>query len=325
MKNLLLILNHLKGALILLLVFGAVAGMGMDGVDEADGRLGNVEFTVVQQQMSQIHRAADHDVVFLGDSTALNDIDARELQKIMGQSVVNVGVMAACGTETINGQLDFILHQITNANADHHPHIIITINPFSFRRLDENLAGFARQNLTGRLQSLSMQRRIRYSIRSLIGQVLTWPLPGSFGVAHGDSRGLVHAMELGNGTFADPNPPLHSVRLTADAVNDVSAIKDTEHQLLANIDAKIIAELRESGCSVDLLITPIPLEISTRSVKQATLSLNDHTVNQLGLNDWLAMPWTMSGEWFANQHLSAEGRATYTKALAIKLQQRYSD
>lgn len=297
----------------------------MDGIDEADGRLGNVEFTVVKQQISRTHRAIDKDIVFLGDSTALNDIDASALQDSLGQSVISVAVMAACGAETINGQLEVLLDQITDSTDEHRPHIIITINPISFQRFDSNLAGFSSQGLKRAPKTLSMQRQIRYSIRSLIGQVLTWPLPGSFGVAHGDSSGLVHTMELGNGTFADPNPSLHSVRLNKDAVNDVSAIRNTEHQILTNIDPAIIAKLRDSGCTVDLLITPIPLEITTRNVMLAILSLNDNTVNQLGINDWIPMPWEMSGELFANQHLSAEGRATYTNALAIKLQQRYSE
>ena len=325
MKDLLLILKHVKGGLILLLLFGAAAGMSVDGIDEADGRLGNVEFTVVKEQMSRTHRAINKDIVFLGDSTALNDIDASGLQQATGQSVVSVAVMAACGPETINGQLEVILDQITDSTDDHRPHIIVTINPISFQRYDSNLAGFSSKGLTGVQQTLSMQRQIRYSVRALMGRLLTWPLPGSFGVAHGDSSGLIHAMDLGSGTFADPNPPLHSVRLIEDVTNDVSAIKHTEHQILTNIDPTIIAKLRASGCSVDLLITPIPLEISTRKVMLAILSLNDNTVNQLGLNDWIPMPWEMSGELFANQHLSAEGRATYTKALAIKLQQRYSD
>lgn len=324
MNSLLLILNQLKGAVLLCVAFSGIAALTASDIDEGDGRLGNVEYTVIESQKLRLDSASENAFVFLGDSTALNDIDARLLQDSLDQKVTSVAVMAACGVEMIAQQLSVILDQVRTSTSDHRPHIIITVNPISFQRFDSNLSDFAQQSELNNSVTLSVQRRIRYSVRSLIGKVISWPLPGSFGVAYGDPSGLSYSLTQGNGTFDDPNPPLHDVQLAADENKDLSSVGNTEHQLLTNIDRKTISELRRLGCTVELLVTPIPLEMSTRQILARIHALSDNVVHDLYLDGWVAMPWQMSGQLFSNQHLSPEGRAIYTKALAIELKQRYS-
>ena len=324
MKSLLLILNQLKGAVLLSLAFSSIVALTASDMDEGGGRLGNVEYTVIESQKLRLDSASENAFVFLGDSTALNDIDARLLQDSLDQKVTSVAVMAACGVETIAHQLSVILDQVRTSTSDHRPHIIITVNPISFERFDFNLSNFAQQSESDDAARLSVQRRIRYSVRSLIGRVIAWPLPGSFGVVYGDPSGLRYSITQGNGTFDDPNPPLHDVQLTASENKDLSSIGNTEHQLLTKIDRKTISELRRLGCTVELLVTPIPLEMSTRPILARIHALSDNAVHDLYLDGWVAMPWQMSGQLFSNQHLSPEGRATYNNALAIELKQRYS-
>jgi len=166
--------------------------------------------TVILHQADSSRERTDAEVVLLGDSSCLMDVDARRLTELLGRRVLNLG---------LNSHLDLaaqatLLGEFQRSNPGQPRVVILLMHPEALRRagsepyplavLTHYLAGtdhFRNGGVEGQILRWSGAEifRGRY-----LSRIMPSPLGGSFGRFYGFSPDLENYMTRRNGSAVDP-------------------------------------------------------------------------------------------------------------------------
>lgn len=165
------------------------------------------ETTVLTTQLNRAKSLRNADTIIIGDSSALMDIDASELSKVLQKNVQNLSTMGYVGPAGYRSLLE--LYFSNNQVLDT---LIIQINPIILSNVEMSFT-----NMTYENQAISKSMSYKYDFpkigmeyvrRNVMGNVLPTPLPGRYGEKYRFRRLMENYLDQHNGSMFDPLPDL---------------------------------------------------------------------------------------------------------------------
>jgi hypothetical protein len=268
-----------------------------------------IESTVVAEQMARARSLGDVDILTIGDSSALMDVDQRQLRAALGgtraESLATVGWVGPAGY----GQL---LDRFRDGGG--RASTVLVLMHGATLKVEERT-----YSETG-MEAAVLERSARPD-RLLLARERLWqawstdaidfPLPGVYGHVYGGARLLARALHEGAGSLIDPNAPLDGGGLEPFRY----ALSDAFAKRLPALGAA----LRRGSWNVVCAVTPIPASMEDDESRRTRQRVVRTLVEALGCRA-LELPSQLPDRWFATTtHLSVAGRGEYTRQLARTL------
>jgi hypothetical protein len=276
--------------------------------------LGTIEDILLAAQMERARTLAQVDVLVIGDSSALMDVDAT----VLGDALhLRVDTLATVG---YSGPLGFVRLAETYAAQGrrlptlvflvHGTSLAITEESFRAKGLEALVLGKANPN---RSPVGGARRQI---VDGGIRRAVHYPLPGSFGRHYGWPEDLVAALERGHGTLLDPG------QLGGEAGGKRPFSFELSPAVRARLPGMADSLVKLAPERIVVAITPVP----EGSVGPDTLAQREAVAKELvdalrlPPGALLPLPAAMpDGDFASFTHLGASGRARYTALLAARL------
>jgi hypothetical protein len=268
-----------------------------------------IEDVIVEAQLGRAAKAAGSDVLVIGDSSALMDVDAAELGRALGGK--RVECLALIGFVGPAAQVEMALRAGGRA-----PVLVWLVNGASLALDERWLSGEPYEAWV--MNGAPPPRGLGHALRDLIyaatvARTVARPLPGRFGEIYGLPEDLSREIASGHGTVTDPN------RLTG-----LKAEPDGyRFTLSAPVEARLprAAELlrRVSADKIRVGLTPLPRTLAGAHTESSRREVQARLLDKLGLGAEaaLATDVTFPDDHFATPtHLAARGRARFTAQLA---------
>jgi hypothetical protein len=267
---------------------------------------------IIVHQAESSRARSDAEVVLLGDSSCLMDVNARQLGEALGQRALNLGTISYLDL----GAHARLLREFTQANPGHPRVVVLLMNPAALRHpgsepyplavLTHFLAGNDHHRLdtfAGRFNAFSGVDAFQSRLQS---RALPTPFTDSFGRFYGFTTGLERFMSEHNGSAVDPGT-------NAAKGNAEYRLSPTLETLSREFRAAVPA-----GTKLLIGITPVPAKFSGPNYPALR--------NQM-LRDWsvwlqadaalLELPATLLDEQMAGAtHLKPAAIPAYTESLA---------
>ena len=274
----------------------------------------DVDRTILIHQAESSRVRSGADVVLLGDSSCLMNVNARQLGSALGLRALNLGTFSFLDL----GAHARLLREFTQANPGHPRIVVLLMNPEALRRIGSEpyplavmerfLAGtdyHQTDTLGGSFNALSgvdgFQGR-------LLSRALPTPLPftNSFGRFYGFTSGLERFMSAHDGSAVDPGTN--------------SAKGNAEYRLSATLE-NLSRDFRAAvppGTKLLVGITPVPTKFAGPNYP----ALRDQLLREWSV--WLKadaalfeLPATLPDEQLTGAtHLKPAAVPAYTEALA---------
>ena len=275
----------------------------------------DVDRSILVHQVEASRRPQEAEVVLVGDSSCLMNVDAKLLGERLGRRVLNLGTLSYLD---LNAAAT-LLREYTTANPGRLQAVVVLLHPEALRRVAPEAAYFRLLHglLDGQEVSLEtgLQARLRrgLGLEALRGRILCrllpTPLPGAYGRHYGFTTDLERYLDAHHGSALDPE----SRPLTGSA----------EYRLAPQQEApsrNFRAALPE-GVSLLAGIAPVPAGFA----EGRYAATRDRMLKQW--SEWLeahaplsALPATLPDAHFASvAHLNADGVPHFTAALAEAL------
>ena len=272
----------------------------------------DVDRTVLTHQVEASRQTHDAEILFLGDSSCLMDVDARQLGQLLGRRVLNLGTLSFLD---LNAHAA-LLRQYLAANPNRVRSVVVLLHPAALRRVGPEAwhVNFldALLNQEDFHWGTGLHARLADALaldlfRSRIGgRLVPSPLPGNYGRFYGFSDDLERYLTAHDGSAVDPDVPAFS--------------GSPEYRLAAQLEgpSRNFRALVPAGVTLLAGLTPVPTHFAgTRHAATRDTLLRqwsqwldaDGTLTQL--------PATLPDDLFARTtHLNEAGAHRYTEALA---------
>ncbi|MBE7503230.1 MAG: hypothetical protein HS113_23675 [Verrucomicrobiales bacterium] len=296
----------------------------------------DMDRVVLLHQAEASRSGAVADLVLVGDSSCLMNVDAVRLGERLGIEVLNLGTLSYVDVET-HGRL---LATFAATHPGEPGAAVLLLHPHRLRlrpgdryhtevlqsHLEgrDPLAAFTEAGRLGRWLGLESWRE------RVLSRVLPWPLQGAYRVRYGFTHDLWRHLEANRGSAVDPN------RYEAG-----KAPGGAEYRLAPGLEAESRAFRRLVPENTVLWagVTPVPADEVSVAPGSAARPTADGDRTGLGgvgkalldgWSEWLrpveplaGLPFALPSDWFASStHLNAAGRERYTDLLAEELRGR---
>lgn len=281
----------------------------------------SVEAIIVESQLERARAGQPADVLILGDSSALMDVDAAALgQALGGADVVGLGTLGFVGPKGYAAILDRYLDEVRDGAA---PRLVVfLINSASLLLTASELEarGFESMVVAGRFQRpLGPVQGAREKLYlDVVAPALNPPLPGRYGQVYGWPDDLARVLDAESGTCTDPSEPLPEAAPGSRRAYTFTLSEGVRDRL--PVLRRALARLGPERVRVS--ITPIPHSKEHDETAAARAAVAAELLAELGLpaSSWLELPASLPDPSFATStHLAPAGKSVYTQALAAAL------
>jgi hypothetical protein len=272
----------------------------------------DIESIVIQRQFERSKSLPQVDVLLIGDSSALMDVDVTALEERLGQRVESLATVGFVGPA---GYAHLLERYATGGR--HLPTVVLLMHGYSLSLAESvfQTMGFERMVLTDqpRLRERRFKAAQRTLADALVRPVVSIPLPGLFAKAYGWREDLVAAIDAGHGSLTDPNTL--SKRGTGYEFSVSDAVANRLGQL-----GQTLATLHPDRLL--FAITPLPEDDVGPSTLSSRAQAAARVASLLGTQATMldGLPPMMSRQSFASPtHLAASGRESFTTVLGDTL------
>jgi hypothetical protein len=273
----------------------------------------DVDRTVIVQQIDASNRADQADILLIGDSSCLMNIDATLLSEISGKRVTNLGTLSFLDIHTFSRLLRNYLSNQTKEPAT----IIFLAHPDFVRKKSSSRAHLETFDFYINQKDHAYGYLAPWDPRRLLGTHIVdgrflsripIPLSGSFGRFYGFTTELMEFMNLHNGSAIDPR------RLQVD---DLTGSTDYRVAKFHSRQAPDLTSAIPTSAKLYLGLTPVPESFPEGDFRvEYDRLLQDWSAaftNALSLGK---LPPTLDDAAFATKtHLTGKAAKEYTRIL----------
>lgn len=308
----------------------------------------DMDRVVLLHQAEASRSAAAADLVLVGDSSCLMNVDAVRLGERLGLEVLNLGTLSYVDLET-QGRL---LATFAATHPGQPKAAVLLLHPHRLRLrpgdryhtevLQSHLEGRATSTALGGSGRLGRWLGLESWRERVLSRVLPWPLHGAYRAKYGFTHDLWRYLEANRGSAVDPNR--YEARESRGGA---------EYRLAPGLEAesRALRRLVPENTVLWAGVTPVPADevlVASASVARpagdrdptglagAPASLAGSGMGKAlldGWSEWLkpvealdGLPFVLPSDWFASStHLNAAGRERYTDLLAEALRRRLGD
>ncbi len=276
----------------------------------------DIDRTLLVHQAEASRARHDADVLLLGDSSCLMDVDAKQLGDQLGRPALNLGTLSYLDLNAAAA----LLRRSVVANPDRLRAVVLLLHPEALRRTSPEAYHVAvlknfldgedfMPGTTGR-DRLSTFLGLEIFRARLLARVLPTPLPGAYGRRYGFSAELERHLTEHHGSAIDPDPqPFKG---------------SAEYRLAPQLEAasRAFRAAVPAGVKLFVGITPAPEGFVRANHRQL------HSQMLRDLSGWLQaepleLPAELPDHFFVKTtHLSEAGACAYTELLARQLEAR---
>jgi hypothetical protein len=272
----------------------------------------DVDRTILVHQLEACRATNDADVLLVGDSSCLMDVDARQLGAQLNRPVLNLGTLSYLDPNA----WATLVREYVAANPGRLRAVVLLAHPEALRRtgaevwhldfMDRQLNGEDFVPMNGPLDWASDALGLEIFRGRVYSRILASALPGAYGRFYGFSDGLERYLIAHDGSAVDPDArPLSG---------------NAEYRLSAQLEApsRNFRAAVPPGARLLAGLTPAPAKFAGTRYPET----RDALLGQW--NQWLQadatlkdLPATMPDERFARTtHLNETGARAFTDALA---------
>ena len=274
----------------------------------------DVDRTILIHQIEAASQPQDAQIVLLGDSSCLMDVDAAALTERLGRAVLNLGTLSYLD---LSAQAA-LLQRFTQANPGRLRRVVLLLHPEALRRPtpEPYYTKLFRSLLEQRespAPTVHGRRLARWlgleTLRErVVARLVPTPLPGAYGRRYGFSRELEAYLQAHRGSAIDPTTrPFEG---------------SAEYRLAPTWQAacRRFRSSLPSGVRVAVGITPVPTGFALRDYRDTRARMLRQLAAWLDAEALESLPPVLPDAWFASvTHLNARGVPHYTTALAAAL------
>ena len=290
--------------LVALLLFAAT--LVLDGLAPARGLSGDISSIVIATQLERARTIGPADLLVIGDSSALMDIDpVRLAQSLGGITVESLATNARVGPAGYGRMLETYARHVGSL-----PAILLLLHGVSFAMPESQYIEHPVEwfEVDEPLPSNPLVRAPDIAYERLIAPAFDLPLPGTYGSHYGQRQNLVSALWKGHGSLEDPNV----LRFESEPFEYECSPAFTER---LGILRHMLDRLQPSR--VFLGLTPVPEERVGKGTRETRAEIEQSTVRVLRRATLLDLPGSLPDDRFATQtHLNAAGRPGYSDLVA---------
>jgi len=275
----------------------------------------DVDRTVLLHQTCASRAKHQADLLLLGDSACLMDVNAARLGELLGRRALNLSTLSYLSLPG-HGRL---LREYVAANPGQLRTVVLLLHPGTLRLqaqpadYDELLANYIAgrdsfQTATGQGQ-LNRWLGLEVFRGRLLSRFLPFPLPGQYGLAYGFTTDLWHRLDERQGGVTDP----HHL--------DLSSARGSAEFRLARQFERQSRQFHNGvphGVKLVVGLTPVPESFAQQNHAQTCQQMLEQLAGWLGADAMLTnLPATLPDELFASvTHLNARGADRFTDLLA---------
>jgi hypothetical protein len=278
----------------------------------------DVDRTVLLHQAWASQSKHKADLLLLGDSACLMDVNAARLGELLGRRALNLSSLSYLSLPA-HGRL---LREYATANPGQLRTVVLLLHPGTLRLqaqpadYDELLASY----LAGRdsFQTATRQGQLNRWLGlevfrgRLLSRCLPFPLPGQYGLAYGFTTDLWRRLDERQGSATDP----HRLDL-------LSARGSAEYRLAGQFEgqSRQFRNYVPPGVKLVVGLTPVPESFAQQNHAQTCRLMLEQLAGWLGADAALTnLPATLPDELFATvTHLNDRGGERFTELLAKEL------
>lgn len=269
--------------------------------------------TILIHQAEASRTASSADIILIGDSSCLMDVNARQLSELTGKRVLNLGTLSHV---ELNAHA-YLLRAGLDSNATQT--IVVLMHPESLR-LAARAAYFSgviysyfKGTSFSPNQSVLLRTLGIYEVRDrVLPRALPIPLAGEYGQYYGFNQNLWNHLTQNNGSALDP----HTYPATTPAGNP-------EYRLAAQLESasKDFSSRLPPNTRLIVGITPSPSDYVYRNHSENCRAMLATWSQWLNAEVTLTnLPFILPPTHFATTtHLNALGVSEYTRLLAEQL------
>ena len=277
----------------------------------------DVDRTILTHKIDASQSRSDAEIVLMGDSSCLMDVDARQLSQELGKPVLNLGTLSYLGLESQAALLRELLRRnerrVKTVVLLMHPEALrlVSPGPYHTRFLDSQIRG----------EDFFLPARPRDYVSHFLGfeifrgrllaRIIPTPLGGPFGRRYGFSSDLERYLTEHRGSVIEPD---HQKLNGSAEYRLAPQFQNASHAFRSAVPANI---------KLLVGITPVPESFAGRHYPQTRGQLLTQWQSWLRADAVLTnLPPTLPDHLFTKTtHLAEEGMRTYTSALtkALKL------
>ncbi|HOX03645.1 MAG TPA: hypothetical protein P5555_15295 [Candidatus Paceibacterota bacterium] len=275
----------------------------------------DVDRTVLLHQAAASEVRSEAELIFVGDSSCLMDVDPRVVARATGRPALNLGTLSHLDLE---GQ-QRLLGRFFQANPVRGQTVVLLMNPASLRLWPEAAWPssilddfYARRDPIG--HSSGIDRWLGFEIvrARLLGPAWPTPLPGAFGQRYGFTRDLWRAMSAQGGHLIDPR------RLEPGSIRG-----STEYSIAAVWEkgGRLFRSRLPRGIRLAAGFTPVPVSLTDGDLDRRGRDLLRQWAEWLEADQVLTgLPAAWGDDRFATPtHLDEEGAREFSMQLGIEL------
>lgn len=275
-----------------------------------------LEAVIIAEKARLARISEPAEVLLLGDSSCLMDVDAPELERLLGRTVVNLGTVSYLG---LSAQKE-LMAEFIRSHATAPKWIVVLMHPEALRR-SESVPGyesFLRRELAGKGGGSGLAVPTRFEVVTgadllrgrVLSSVIPTLLPGGFGTEYGSNWELIRVLGRNAGSLVEPG--------TFDAMEDVGS---HEYRLAAGLEG-VSQDFRTSvpdSCRICVGITPVAAPFAKTDYAETHATLLSTWAGWMNA-EGLDLPATLPVDQFASRtHLNARGVRAFTHVLARQL------
>jgi len=274
----------------------------------------SVDYMIVLEQLKRATTVVRPDVVLIGDSSCLMDVDAQRLSAGLGRSAESLCTLAYVGPDGYAQLLSKLIERDASPRL-----VVVILNQAGFQRdasWDSWPAFVKNGGIFPAPRVQFPQSALDYIRLDLVERAVYRPLPGRYATYYGGDLQLSRYIATHRGSAVDPNT----------GMQPGSAVDYSMNQQFTQALASLAAVVRQIGAArVLLMISSAPDGTLTPESELQRAETAKRIAAILGLpeNNILDTPASMPNAFFSTvTHLNRRGRQVLTGDVVKMIQQR---
>ena len=257
------------------------------------------------------------DIVLIGDSSCLMNIDASQLGELTGKKVVNLGTVSFLDMKIFSEILDRYLRTQTKMPSE----IVLMVHPDFLRRSSPSRShvNWIHDYMAGKDHATNgkswTSAEYLFGVHVIKGRLLAWlprPLSGAFGSYFGFTSNLETYMREHQGSAVDPR----SIK-----ASDLRGSKEYRVSAANLRNAEAFTNVMPEDVQLTVALSPTPASFADADLTTKFASILQEWKTALSADDILdSLPLALEDVQFANKtHLTPEASQAYTLELSSLL------
>ena len=270
----------------------------------------DLESIVLQAQQARARSIGAADLLIVGDSSGLMDVDAGRLAALIErpvESLAVIGFASPRGFAALLGEYAKRAQPTTILLVMHGESLNLPEQTFSGLGLEEQAVSGRRRRPAP--PGVGARRRL---FETLVAPLVDFPLPGAYGSYYGMGAELRRRLSLGHGSLVDPSQSWTA----GQRIDYAFSVSDAVRTRLPAIDASVTFP-----ATLNLIISPVPWSALNTVTAESRDRASVQVLEALG-SRWrrIDTPVGLDDALFATlTHLNAHGRQQFTEQLAAAL------